>query len=136
MADIARNILAPLGMAALLIPLTVVDARAPAPIAPAAAPATICGWVANPTPANWWITDRFGQWVMMTQGSEGVDGMDTIPDLTEKQWVKTNGYYGYGCGCMRATVNKAKMQIIRIHSFTQKSLKTCRADRKLAEPRD
>ncbi|RYY23848.1 MAG: DUF4087 domain-containing protein [Sphingomonadales bacterium] len=97
-------------------------------------PVNICGWIENPTPANWWITDRFGQWVMMTQGSEGVPGMDRIPDLSGKQWVRTNGYYGYGCGCLRATVNREEMEITRIHGFTQKPLSACRADKKLRRP--
>lgn len=104
---------------------------------PSAAPAqriNICGWIVNPTPANWWMTDSIGQWVMSTQGSEGVEGMDVIPDLSGKQWVKTNGYYGYGCGCMNATVDRKAMAIIRIHSFKQKPLAACRADRKLPRP--
>lgn len=27
-----------------------------------------CGWVDNPTPANWWLTDRDGEWVIGVPG--------------------------------------------------------------------
>jgi len=116
--------------AALFAPVTLADARASAPQR-----LTICGWIENPTPANWWITDRFGQWVMGSQGGEQVPGMDNIPDLTGKQWVATNGSYGHGCGCMTATVEREDRRILQIHSFRQKPLAVCRADRKLREPR-
>lgn len=133
MADSARKSLLCVGIAALLLPLVAADARMPAP---QVQKTSICGWVYNPTPGNWWITDRFGQWVMGSQGGEQVPGMDAIPDLTGKQWVKTNGYYGYGCGCMRATVDRKAMRIVQIHGFTQKPLAVCRADPKLPRPED
>lgn len=96
----------------------------------------LCGWIHNPTPANWWLTDSLGQWVLGTQGSEQVPGMDKIPDLSEKQWVATNGSYGYGCGCMNATVDRKNKRVLQVHSFKQKPLAVCRADRKLPKPGD
>lgn len=131
MADIARVAVALSGIAALLSPLAMADASAPAG---ETGRTSICGWIQNPTPANWWITDRFGQWVMGTQGGEQVHGMDVIPDLTAKQWVATNGSYGYGCGCLTATVDRKGMRIERIHAFKQKPLAVCRADPRLREP--
>lgn len=96
----------------------------------------LCGWVVNPTPGNWWLTDSIGDWTMSTQGqdSDGPEGMDLIPDLTEKDWVATNGSYGYGCGCMSATVDAKDMRILRIHSFKQKPISACRKDPKLPNP--
>jgi hypothetical protein len=134
MANRTRRTTFGFGIAALLLPLVAADARIPR--SPTPQKVSICGWVQNPTPGNWWITDRFGQWVMGSQGGEQVPGMDAIPDLTGKQWVKTNGYYGHGCGCMRATVDRKAMRIVQIHAFTQKPLAVCRADPKLPSPED
>lgn len=131
MADIARHGMALLG-AALLLPLIAVDARAPS--APAGTRLNICGWVHNPTPGNWWIDDSLGQWVLGTQGAEPMPGMDAIPDLSGRQWVRTNGYYGYGCGCIDATVDRKGKRVLQIHGFKQKPLAACRADRKLPRP--
>ena len=25
---------------------------------------TRCGWIDNPTPANWWLTDGYGEWII------------------------------------------------------------------------
>jgi len=131
MIAIARNGLALWGAAALLLPLTVVDARTPA--APAKR-VMLCGWMQNPTPGNWWIVDSKGEWTIGMQGGAQAKGMELIPDLSEKQWVKTNGYYGYGCGCMSATLDQKTKSVTRIYSFKQKPLATCRADKKLPKP--
>lgn len=80
MIGIARSGLALLGASALLLPLTIVEASAPG-----GTRVNICGWIQNPTPANWWIQDSLGQWVLGTQGGEQVRGMDAIPDLSGKQ---------------------------------------------------
>jgi hypothetical protein len=93
-----------------------------------------CGWIANPTPGNWWLTDAQGTWVMMTQGQgEGAEGMDLIPDLTEGDWVVTNGSsYGYGCAC--ADVTTRGENITRIRSFRQLPLSRCERDPALDSP--
>ena len=103
---------------------------------PAAAPAawaeTRCGWIVNPTPANWWLEDADGTWLLMTQGAPGVPGMELIPDLTEGDWVRTNGWYGYGCACME--VVRRGDSIARILSFEQIPLRRCLADPALPAP--
>lgn len=129
----ARSVLALLGSVALALPLTAADARAPS--APAAQRTTICGWIHNPTPANWWIVDRYGELEMSIQGGYEAPGFDRIPDLSEKDWVVTNASsYGYGCGCISATVDRKAGRVTRIFSFKHKPLAVCRADRKLPKP--
>lgn len=118
-------------LATTLAPVALADAS---PSAPTGARVTMCGWIQNPSPANWWIVDALGEWTMATQGGPQAPGMDLIPDLTESQWVETNGSYGYGCGCMSATVDRKSKRVTRIYSFKQKPLATCRADRKLPKP--
>ena len=97
-----------------------------------AAAETRCGWIHNPTPANWWLTDADGDWVLMLQGGEGVPGMDLIPDLTEGEWVRTNGWYGYGCACME--VETAGGAVLAILGFEQLPLSRCEADPALPPP--
>ncbi|RYG88993.1 MAG: DUF4087 domain-containing protein [Alphaproteobacteria bacterium] len=71
-----------------------------------------------------------------SQGGEQVPGIEHIPDLSQKQWVATNGSYGYGCSCMNATVDRKNKRVLEIHSFKQKPLAVCRADKKLPKPGD
>jgi hypothetical protein len=59
---------------------------------PLLAAETRCGWLQNPTPANWWLDDADGSWTIMSQGGgEGPPGMDLIPDISERDYVRTNG---------------------------------------------
>jgi len=90
-----------------------------------------CGWLDNPTPANWWLTDSQGEWILSVQGGYQAPGMDDMPDMSEHGWVKTNGYYGYTCACLDVTVDPAKKLISRLVRATQIPLRQCRADRKL-----
>jgi hypothetical protein len=115
-------------------------APAPAGVAPARSDAPDpskgarrCGWLSNPTPANWWLTDSEGQWIIGTQGGDQAPGMDDMPDMTTAGWVETNGHYGYGCACMTITAD-AEGKVIRISDATPKPLKQCQADRKLPKP--
>lgn len=101
---------------------------------PAQAVEKRCGWIVNPTPANWWLVDRDGQWTMSVQGGYQADGMEDLPDMSAKGWVRTNGYYGHGCGCMTVDTDRKGYRIRRIHSATPLPLKQCRADRKLPKP--
>jgi len=117
------------GILALLLPL-----GAAPPAAPAPAKGNRCGWIHNPTPANWWLVDADGAWEISAQGSYEAPGMDKIPDLSERQWVTTNGGYGYGCGCMTVDVDAKTKRITRIHSVRQLPLAKCRADKKLPKP--
>lgn len=107
----------------------------PAPLAAAAAAKgqRRCGWLSNPTPANWWLTDRDGQWILGSQGAAQAPGMDEMPDMSTAGWVETNGSYGYGCACMTITAD-AEGRVTRIEKAEPKPLKQCRADRKLPKP--
>lgn len=105
---------------------------AAAVLAAAAAPTERrCGWLENPTPANWWLTDRDGQWILGAQGGHQADGMDDLPDMSRRGWVRTNGYYGYGCACMTVATDRATRRITRIAAATPLPLRRCRADRRL-----
>lgn len=95
-------------------------------------PETRCGWFANPTPANAWIDDADGEWIVSVQGGYQAEG--DWPDFPDDKWVKTNGYYGYGCACMKVTVDKKQHRIIKIFSATAKPLADCRRDKALVEP--
>jgi hypothetical protein len=92
-----------------------------------------CGWLSNPTPANWWLTDSQGEWILSTQGGDQAPGMDDLPDMSTAGWVETNGHYGYGCACMTITAD-ADGKVTRIADAKPKPLKQCQADRKLPKP--
>jgi hypothetical protein len=87
-----------------------------------------CGWIDNPTPANWWLTDADGEWIIGTQGGQQAEGMDLMPDFTAGEWVETNGSYGYGCTCMEVTTDKAASRILTVTGVSQKPLAACRND--------
>ncbi len=102
-----------------------------------AAPANRCGWIVNPTPGNWWLTDKDGDWILSTQGQEtDVPGMDLIPDLTEHDFVATNGSYGHACGCMKVDTDAGgdMKTITAIYSFKQLPIGTCSKDKSLPKP--
>ncbi|UBF25473.1 DUF4087 domain-containing protein [Kovacikia minuta CCNUW1] len=87
-----------------------------------------CGWLQNPTPANWWLIDRDGTWTISVQGGYRARGMDTIPDLSQREYIATNGSYGYACACMDVTANRRTMRITHIYKTKQLPLRTCRRD--------
>ncbi len=112
----------------------ILGADAPAAAAPQSKPETRCGWVWNPTPANWWLTDKAGRWIVSVQGGFQADG-DGMPDFSEHDWVVTNPPdYGYGCACVTGVYDHRTMQVLRIDSATQKPLHQCKADRTLKKP--
>ena len=98
-----------------------------------AKPETRCGWFSNPTPANAWLDDRDGQWIIAVQGGYQAEG--DWASFKANQWVKTNGNYGYGCTCMNVTTNKKSGRILTIRSATARPLSACRKDKRLKEPR-
>jgi hypothetical protein len=104
-----------------------------AALAAAPKPARRCGWLVNPTPANWWLTDRDGEWILGTQGADQAPGMDEMPDMSIAGWVETNGHYGYGCACMTITAD-AGGKVTRVADAEPKPLRQCRADRTLPKP--
>ncbi|HYI63780.1 MAG TPA: DUF4087 domain-containing protein [Allosphingosinicella sp.] len=101
--------------------------------APAPAPGTErrCGWLQNPTPANFWLIDRDGEWLIGAQGGYQAPGMDDMPDMSTRGWVETNGHYGYGCACMTVTTDRATRRVTRIVSARPVPLRQCRNDRRL-----
>jgi hypothetical protein len=88
-----------------------------------------CGWFDNPTPYNAWLTDKFGEWTISIQGGYQAEG--DWPDFSAKQWVETNGHYGYGCACINAKVNRRDMKVIEIKNAYAKPLAACRKDKAL-----
>lgn len=90
-----------------------------------------CGWLDNPTPANWWLTDRDGEWSIGSQGGYQAPGMENMQDMSARGWVRTNGYYGYGCACLDVRVDRADRRITSIVRATPLPLRQCRADRRL-----
>lgn len=100
---------------------------------PAMAQERRCGWIHNPSPSNWWLVDRDGQWDIMAQGGPRPSGV-RIPDLTVRDWVRENGYYGYGCACLTVVTDARTRSIRRIEAVQQLPLERCRADRALPRP--
>lgn len=94
-----------------------------------------CGWLSNPTPSNYWLTDRDGEWTIVTQGSDDAPrGWENSPDFSTNGWVATNGSYGYGCACMRVDVDRSTMRVTRFYSGRPVPLAQCRNDRNLRRP--
>jgi hypothetical protein len=94
---------------------------------------TRCGWFSNPTPANAWLHDKDGEWMIGVQGGHQAEG--DWPDFKAQQWVETNGHYGYGCACFRVRVNHKTHEVLEIKSSYARSLSACRKDRALKEPK-
>jgi hypothetical protein len=92
-----------------------------------------CGWFENPTPGNAWLVDKDGEWLIGTQGGYQAEG--DWADFSDDQWVKTNINYGYGCACMKVTVDSKNRRILKISSATAKPLSACRNDPALKEPK-
>lgn len=93
-----------------------------------------CGWLENPTPANVWLTDKDGEWLIGTQGGYQAEG--DWGDFPDDKWVKTNVNYGYGCACLSVTVDRRAKRILKIKSATIKPLSDCRRDPALKEPKE
>lgn len=91
-----------------------------------------CGWWENPTPSNAWLNDRDGSWTLGSQGGQQAEG--DWPSFTDAQWVRTNGYYGYGCACLRVVADARSQKVERILSARARPLAACRQDRHLREP--
>jgi Protein of unknown function (DUF4087) len=88
---------------------------------------TRCGWIVNPSPGNWSLIDAKQEWYIAAQGGKQAEGMDLIPDLTEHEWVVTNGgSYGYGCACMSVETSGDEIELIQ--SFRQIEIRKCTND--------
>lgn len=97
-------------------------------------PETRCGWFSNPTPANMWLNDKDGEWVIGMQGGYQAEG--DKPYFKPSQWVKTNVNYGYGCACLTVTTDAKEKRILTITRATARPLSACRRDKKLKEPKE
>ncbi len=86
-----------------------------------------CGWFSNPTPANAWLIDPEDEWTISIQGGYQAEG--DWPAISGNQWVKTNGFYGYGCACMVVESDSETHNIIRIESANARPLSACRKDK-------
>ncbi len=124
---------APFAGCLLLVAVTLVafaGVKSGARVEPAPAQAeTRCGWFDNPTPANASLHDREGEWVIGVQGGHQAEG--DWPEFGRRQWVETNGHYGYGCACMRLRVNRETHEVLAIESARARPLSACRRDRAL-----
>lgn len=94
-----------------------------------------CGWLENPTPGNWWLTDADASWTIAAQGGYSIDdaSWEKMPELGGKDYVETNGNYGYGCACLSVTVDKKNTRITKVFSGKTLPLKKCRSDKALPE---
>lgn len=93
---------------------------------------TRCGWFVNPTPANIWLQDRDGEWIIGVQGGYQVEGDWDWPEFAPKEWVSTNaGSYGYGCVCLQVKVDREARRVLAIRSARAQPLAVCRQDRAL-----
>lgn len=92
-----------------------------------------CGWFENPTPANAWLTDRDGEWIIAVQG--GYQAVGDWPTFRAADWVQTGPSYGYGCACIKM-VEDTKSGLVRsiVTSYTL-PLQRCRKDPSLTEPK-
>lgn len=89
---------------------------------------TRCGWFSNPTPANISLYDRHGEWIIGVQGGYQVEDDWDWPVFAPRQWVRTNGNYGYGCACLSVRVNRGNHTVLAIRSSRGRPLATCRQD--------
>lgn len=116
-------------MLTIVMALSALGNAAASPIPPR--PLRRCGWLENPTPGNFWLRDRDGEWELATQGGYEAPGFDTLPDMSTRGTVETNGPHGYSCGCVTMTVDKRTKRATRVFGGRPLALKQCRADRRL-----
>ena len=114
----------------LLLAIAFANAQPRTPAPPALEKSEMrCGWFSNPTPANASLYDRDGEWIIGVQGGYQAEG--DWPDFSGKQWIETNVHYGYGCACLRVSVDRTTEKVIKIESAKARPLSACRRDRAL-----
>lgn len=87
-----------------------------------------CGWLENPTADNFWLHDKDGNWTITSEDGYSVaaDSIDRLPEVNDEEYVQTNGYYGYSCGCLSVTTDKNTRRVVSIDTKgKQELLKTC-----------
>jgi hypothetical protein len=89
-----------------------------------------CGWLENPTPANLWLIDNDSEWTLSIQGRGFINenSMENMPSIDQKEFVRTNGNYGFSCVCLNVKTNKEKSEILEVYSGEQLLLKQCLED--------
>ncbi|MDK1229593.1 DUF4087 domain-containing protein, partial [Cronobacter turicensis] len=87
-----------------------------------------CGWLENPTPSNMWLADKDGEWTISLQGGREAAGIERLRDFSEKEYLNTNGNYGYGCACLLVDVNKEDGFITKIYQSNNIPLLKCKND--------
>ena len=92
---------------------------------------TLCGWYENPTPANFYLTDKSGQWVIGLQGGHQAEG--DLPEFKDSQWkaYDSSRGYGYGCACIQGRVNTSTREVLEINKSQVKAIAACRQDKSL-----
>jgi hypothetical protein len=90
-----------------------------------------CGWLANLTPGDWWLVDRDATWTISQQGDADQGLLDKLPGFEPKEFVATQGDYGYGCACLSVTTSAADRRITAIAGGKIEPLSTCKADKAL-----
>lgn len=131
----SRSFIAALALALTISPLGYISAAEPQAATPDRAPAAAlrCGWFVNPTPANAWLIDRDSEWTVGVQGEHQAEG--DWPQFADRDWVKTNGSYGYGCACMRVVTDASTRDVLKILSAQSKPLRACAKDKTIAKLR-
>ncbi len=97
----------------------------------AAVAETRCGWFDNPTPANYWLVDADGEWILSVQGQgDRGNGFFDAPyaESGVTDWVATNGSYGYGCACFEGSVDFATGWATKVTLITPLPLSRCEQD--------
>ena len=91
-----------------------------------------CGILSNPTPANWWLSDRDGEWTIGVQGGHQAEGMENMPEsLFGQGWIAVNGDYGYRCACLKVDTDRKTSRIRQIHAARPLPMRKCEADKAL-----
>ena len=94
-----------------------------------------CGWLENPTPGNLWLIDADSEWTISTQGVEFAtdETIDNLPEIDQKEFVRTNGNYGFSCACLSVKTDMEKSKILTVYSGKQLLLKECLEDPKISK---
>lgn len=92
-----------------------------------------CGWLENPTPGNLWLIDAESDWTISIQGAGFIDedSIDKMPTIDDKEFVRTNGHYGFSCACLNVKTDKVKSEIVKVYGGQQLLLKQCLEDASL-----
>lgn len=123
-AAAAASLLLPLALAATTPVIAAVPAHAPA-----IRHGTLCGWFANPTPQNFSLLTASADWLIGEQGGFQAAGDWDAPSFRRGQWVHTNGgSYGYGCACLRGSLDETIHHVLKVERISARSLTTCRRD--------